>query len=318
MFRITRRGRRKRLTKSRLRLTCMATIFLDFEYAVSQAAEDVLWNLHLSINAEYRRVLGTLKQNSHAVERRKVENKYNNFLRIAQQFYKGYIQRLSQRYDIKELRRIAHGMDVAHKKPADAIDNVPADLQVKLLMSCHSTLIRLGDLARYRIQARHKKSGYDTALTYYGLANNLVPHSGYGFHQMAIVNSDEGNHLDVVYHFYRALAVKEPHPMAQQNLEAKFKGLQSSKGPQSSNTSSSRGKKGQPSDEDHLITWFVRLHALFYRGDIFSSQHNEMETEAVHRIEWSVTESGQLQNLLKMSLVNMAAYTVACEKYDSE
>lgn len=298
------------LTPSRFRLGCVSTIFQDFEYAASENVDEVLWSVHSTLNGEFRRILNRLKSHSHVVERRKVESKYNHFLRIALQFYKGYVQRLSARYDIPELSRVAQGMDTEQMPSIDRISPVPANLSAMVLKSCHITLIHLGDLARYRIQARHKKTGFETALTCYSLAHDLIPESGFAFHQMGIINLDDDNHLEVVYLFYRAWAVKEPHPNAKQNLENKFKSLQSSNG-------TSRGKPSSSGPHDALVMWFLRLHALFYKGAPVSSQHTELDKEVMHRLSNAVKDPACASVLFKMSLVSMAAFYIAMEGYNS-
>ncbi|KAK5990257.1 Nonsense-mediated mRNA decay factor SMG7-like protein [Cladobotryum mycophilum] len=292
----------------RFRLACVSTIFFDFDYAVSENAEEALWLMHTSINAEYRRIVGRLKQSSHAVEKRKVEKMYNNFLRIAQKFYKAYIQRLSARYDIQELKRVAMGIEVEQLPTEDTISPVPEELRVKVLKSCHLTLIRLGDLTRYRIQAKHRGSGYESALAYYGLAHHLKPHSGFAFHQMGIVHLDQGNHLDVVYHFYRAWAVEKPHPNAKPNLESEFKALQIS-------NNSSKSKPNASVPQDAMTMWFVRLHAQFYKGEAYGSKEDELEKEVMHRLEMVGRNEAPVHNLLKMALVNMSAQHIAASKY---
>ncbi|KAL7798374.1 hypothetical protein V8C37DRAFT_200177 [Trichoderma ceciliae] len=290
----------------KFRLACVSTIFLDFDYAVSQKAEEYLWLIHTSINAEYRRILGRLKQSSHAVEKRKVEKMYNNFLRIAHKFYKGYIQRLSALYDIPELKRIAQGIELDQLVVEDEISPVSEDLQRKVLYSCHLTLIHLGDLTRYRVQARHKNSGYEGALLYYGLAHHLQPQSGFAFHQIGIINLEQGNHLDVVYHFYRALAVDSPHPNAQLNLEAEFKTVLAPNG--------SKSRHNVSAPQDHFTMWFVKLHAFFYKGEVFHQQ-DELEGEVMHRLEMACRNAASLNILLKMALVNMLAHYIATAQY---
>ncbi|KFA63451.1 hypothetical protein S40285_00320 [Stachybotrys chlorohalonatus IBT 40285] len=288
----------------KLRLACVQTIFLDFEYAFAQEAERHLWQCHTSINSEYRSILGRLKNSPNAVEKRKIEKTYNNFLRIAQKFYRGYIQRLAARYDIPELKRVAQGIEVETIPNADTISPESQDLRRHVLHSCHSTLVRLGDLARYRIQARHKKSGYDTALTYYSLAHDLMPASGFAIHQMGIVNVDEGNHLDAVYHLYRAWVAANPHPMAINNLECEFKVLR---------VQSSARNLGQSTPRDVLSMWFVKLHANFYKGEVFQA-HKELEGEVIHRLEMVARQPDATKTLLKMVLINISAYHVASLK----
>ncbi|POR34824.1 Protein SMG7 [Tolypocladium paradoxum] len=291
---------------ARFRLAFVHTIYIDFKYAAKENTEDALWGLHTSINAEYRRILGRLRHNSHAVEKRKVEKMYNNFLRIAQKFYRGYIQRLSARYDVQELRRVAQGIDVEQMDAGDTISPVSAELSRMVLKSCHSTLLRLGDLARYRIQAKRKNTGYETALTYYGLARHLMPQSGFAFHQMGIVNLDQENHLDVVYHFYRAWAVDVPHPNAKSNLEAEFKSLQL--------PNAAKGRPNPSVPQDAFTMWFVKLHARFYKGETFSQQA-ELEGEVMHRLEMACRNASSGDTLLKMALINLSAQDIASASF---
>ncbi|OAA72279.1 Telomerase activating protein Est1 [Cordyceps fumosorosea ARSEF 2679] len=292
-------------TLEKFRLACVQTVFLDFEYAVRENTEDILWNLHTSINSEYRRILGRLKSSSQAVERRKTEKLYTNFLRIAQKFYQGYIQRLSARYDIPELKRVAKGIDVEPMTASDLISPVPSELSKKVQRSCYSTLIRLGDLARYRVQAKHKNSGYDIALTYYTLAQHLSPKSGFAFHQMGIVSLDQGSHLDGVYHFYRAWAIKDSHPNSKSNLELEFKSLQQ--------PSSNKSKHASSGPQDAFVMWFVRLHALFYKGET-APQYKELEREVIHRLEMAAANGSCRDIILKMTFINIAAQYIATLK----
>lgn len=287
----------------------MQAIFLDFGFATTENTEEALWTIHTSINSEYRRILGRLKHSSHAVEKRKVEKSYNNFLRIAQKFYKGYIQRLAARYDVQELKRVAQGIDVEQMTTEDKISPVPSELHTMVLTSCHSTLIRLGDLARYRTQARRKSSGYEIALTYYSLAQHLKPHSGFASHQMGIINLDQGHHLDVVYHFYRAWVVESPHPNARPNLESEFKSLNL---PQ---TAATKPRHNSSAPQDAFTMWFVRLHALFYKGEVFQQQ-SELEGEVMHRLEMAARSATSPNTLLKMTLVNISAHHIASLKYN--
>ncbi|CAM1505575.1 Fc.00g112120.m01.CDS01 [Cosmosporella sp. VM-42] len=291
----------------KFRLACVQTIFLDFEYAIQEKTEVAMWTIHTSINHEYRRILGRLKAPAHVVEKRKIEKFYNNFLRIAQKFYKGYIQRLSARYEIHELKRVAQGIGVEQLNAGDTISPVPAQTSAQVLQSCHLTLIRLGDLARYRVQARYKKSSYDMALTYYSLAHDLVPDSGFAFHQIGIVHLDEGKHLEVIYDFYRSWAVEKSHPNAKQNLEAEFKTLRSPNPSNSRNTAST-------GPHDAFIMWFAKLHAFFYKGEVFP-QHGELETEVMHRLRMASKSADAGDVLFKMILTNILAYHVACNKY---
>ncbi|KAH7162639.1 hypothetical protein B0J13DRAFT_15503 [Dactylonectria estremocensis] len=326
----------------KFRLACVQTIFLDFEYAIAERADHILWTVHTSINHEYRRTLGRLKHLAQApekqqkndkqtapdrrngdkqkadkqspqkpkgdkrnVEKRKLGDKYLTFLSIAQEFYKGYIQRLSARYDIPELKRIAQGLEMKESANNDIISPVPAKIYHMVLKSCHFTLICLGDLARYQTQAGLRKSSYAISMAYYSLAYDLKTDSGFAFHQMGIISLEESKELDVIYYFYRGIAVADPHPNAKQNLESKFKTiLQSDKAPP---------RKTARAPQDAFITWFSKLHAVFYKGEVPPS--SELEREVLHRLGMASKNSSQADVLFKMTLVNMSSYYVASQKY---
>ncbi|KAM5351545.1 hypothetical protein ACJ41O_004268 [Fusarium nematophilum] len=324
----------------KFRLACVQTIYLDFEYAVAERTDHAMWTVHTSINNEYRRTMGRLrhlaqnekhkadkvasdkrngdkargeKQNApkprgekRNVEKRKLGEKYLGFLHVAQEFYKGYIQRLTARYDIPELKRIAQGIDVDGSSSSDVISPVPGQIYPLVLNSCHFTLICLGDLARYQVQTGLKKSSYRIALAYYSLAYDLKSDSGFPFHQMGIISLEEGKDLDVVYYFYRSIATADPHPNARQNLESKFKTiLQPDKNP---------SKKQTRGPSDAFVTWFTKLHASYYRDEVMSGS-SELEREVLHRLDMASKSATHFEVLFKMALINMSAYYVASQKF---
>ncbi|KAI8671330.1 hypothetical protein NCS57_00607800 [Fusarium keratoplasticum] len=326
----------------KFRLACVQTIYLDFEYAVAERTDHAMWTVHTSINNEYRRTLGRLrhlaqhsdkhradktasekrngekskgdkqstpkqqKNDRRNVEKRKLGEKYTHFLHVAQEFYKGYVQRLSARYDIVELKRIAQGIEVDGSPSSDVISPVPSQIYPLVLNSCHYTLICLGDLARYYVQSGLRKSSYRTALAYYSLAYDLKSDSGFPFHQMGIISLEEGKDLDVVYYFYRSIATADPHPNARQNLESKFKTiLQPDKNP---------SKKQTRGPSDAFVTWFTKLHASYYRDEVMSHS-SELEREVLHRLDMASKSASHTQVLFKMALINMSSYYVATQKF---
>ncbi|KAI0460500.1 hypothetical protein F5B21DRAFT_452030 [Xylaria acuta] len=295
---------------SELRLACMTVIFHDFEYAVARRVENSLWQSHVFMNGEYRKALGRLNTPNQAVQRRKLDKLYRDFLKTSGEFYVGYIQRLHQRFSIPELQQIARKMKSQPiEQPAKSVSH-PAPLRAMVLKSCQMTLVHMGDLARYRCQLSDKfsKATFDKAADCYGLANSLDPDDGSAHHQLAVLHQIPGQHFDIVYHFHRAIAVARPHELALKNLEREFKKPESS----------SQAKKGPSKDQSQaMLTWFVRLHAFFFHGKHFSQQ-SELEEEVLHRAEVAV-KRGDLDNklLLQMILVNMAAYDISTEKVKS-
>ncbi|KAI1812034.1 hypothetical protein GGS20DRAFT_587886 [Poronia punctata] len=290
-------------TIAEFRLACLQVIINDFEYAVGKKVEHSLWQCHTFLNGEYRRALGRLNTQSQVVQRRKLDKLYRTFLKISEKFYVVYIQQLHQRFSIPELQQLARGTETQDKKAQNV---VPAPLRTLALKSCQTTLVHLGDLARYQCQASDKvaKPIFDRAISYYDLANTLDPEDGSAHHQLAILHQVVDQHFDIVYHFHRAISVPTPHQLALQNLKQEFKHPE---GPPQS-------KKGPARDRfEAMVTWFVRLHAFYFHGKQFSAQ-SELEDEVLHRVELALKSDGTDTLLLKMILINMAAYDIASEK----
>lgn len=285
----------------------MTVIFHDFEYAVTKKVEHYLWNLHTFLHGEYRKALGRLNTPKEVVHRRKLDKLYRGFLKTSEQFYFVYIQQLYKRFSIPELRQIACKSKSQLGEQATENPPPPAPLRTLVLKSCQMTLVRLGDLVRYRCQLSEKfsKAIFDTASDYYSLANSLDPEDGSAHHQLAVLHKIPGQHFDIVYHFHRAIVVARPHELALQNLKQEFK----------SPESSYQAKKGPAKDPSQaMLTWFVQLHAFYFHGKHFSRQ-GELEEEVLHRVELAFkSENFDNTLLLKMILVNMAAYDISKEK----
>ncbi|KAI0526450.1 hypothetical protein F5B22DRAFT_632927 [Xylaria bambusicola] len=296
---------------AQFRLACMTVIFHDFEYAATKKVEHSLWTCHTFLNGEYRKALGRLNTPSQVVQRRKLDKLYRGFLKTSEQFYFVYIQQLYNRFSIPELRQIACKSNKPQLVELETENaSPPAPLRTLILKSCHMTLVRLGDLVRYRCQLSDKfsKATFETASDYYSLANSLDPEDGSAHHQLAVLHKIPGQHFDIVYHFHRAIAVSRPHELALQNLEREFK----------SPENSYQARKGPAKDQSQaMVSWFVQLHAFYYHGKNFSRQ-DELEKEVLHRLEIAFkSENSDNTLLLKMILVNMAAYDISTQKVNS-
>ncbi|KAM7207382.1 hypothetical protein V8F20_002262 [Naviculisporaceae sp. PSN 640] len=286
------------------RLNCVAIILADKRGADEMAAEDALWQAHTNITRVYRRVIGQL-QADRVVLKRKVEKLYSNFLKISHLFYQGFLQRICSFHDVKELKHIARRAELDDLKPLESDKAGPKgeERQEIAIGLCHKILVHLGDLARYRTLARNKDRRWNSALTYYALANELIPESGFGYHQCGVIYTETEDHLEVVYHFYRALASEKPHPMALTNLEREFQKLR-------------EGRANGRGSNDAMISWFVKLHANYFKGEQFSGQ-KELEDEVDTRLAMALKKGGQSDvnmSLLKMVLINILAYQVGLDK----
>ncbi|KAI8628696.1 hypothetical protein F5Y19DRAFT_111008 [Xylariaceae sp. FL1651] len=296
-------------TMAEFRLACMQVIFHDFEYAVAKKVEHSLWQCHTFLNGEYRKALSRLMTQNQVVQRRKLDKLYRGFLKTSESFYVVYIQQLSNRFSIPELRQVALGAEAQPKENTAEDISPPAAMRALILKSCQTTLVRLGDLARYRCQMSDKvsKAAFEKASDYYGLANTLDPEDGSAHHQSAVLHQILDQHFDIVYHFHRAISISKPHELALSNLEREFK----------SPETSSQARNGPVKDpSEAMVTWFVRLHAFFFHGKQFS-QHSELEEEVLHRVEIALKNEGTDTMLLKMIIINMAAYDISTEKVKS-
>ena len=289
----------------RLRTACEATIFHDFEFATNEGVENRLWDAHSLINSRYRKLhqhYQKVEQNK-KVEKRKLDKRYVDFLKTSQFFYKGYIQRLASHFaGTIGLRRIANRLLLSTLSVDERVQ-VSSKVERLIEVSCHATLLHLGDLSRYRNEIRTKDRSWESSIAYYHLAGDLCPDSGSSHNQIAVIALADGNHLDVLYSLYRAVAVNEPHPAARKNLEVEFKKI-----------TTSWEKNALPQmrkdSEATLILWFVRLHAKLYRGEDFST-YDELESEVLSRLALLLKEQSFEVTLEKFVLTNIAAEYLA-------
>jgi hypothetical protein len=177
------------------------------------------------------------------------------------------------------------------------------DLRKRILASCHATLIRLGDLSRYReTELVHKDRNWGPAIGYYDLASTINPSSGTSHNQLAIIALADGNHLRATYHLYRALSALEPHPSSKGNLDLEFKKILNK---QNKIPLEDAGIPGRA-----LIPWFVCLHAKCYKGADFA-EHDELENEVMSQLAVGLKERPLEATLQKFILINMAAEYVS-------
>lgn len=184
---------------------------------------------------------------------------------------------------------------------------IPATLKDKVLLSCHQTLIQLGDLSRYReteLVEKDKERNWGPAKGYYGLAAEIYPDSGHAHNQLAVISREDGDHFRSVYHLYRSLASKLPYPQAQANLELEFKRVIAAwdKGQLINNHKSSDGNTAGRA----LIAWFIRLHSRIYKGEEFAA-HEELEGEVLSHLAIELKERPLDSVLTKIILINLAA-----------
>lgn len=290
----------------------------DFLYARTSDVETRLWAAHSRLNARMRKQLSKLRKDrpSKPVESRKLTKVYLKFLKDSQRFYREYIQNLNARFGgIAELQRIA-GQLKHETANASQQSPISPELHTQVILSCHQTLIYLGDLFRYRAAERLDKTpDWGPAIGYYALAASLRPSSGLAYHQQSVVAFEQGDYLRSTYYLYRAIVVAEPHPNAIANLELQFKKI---------TAGWERGElvpKNLPHDKSAsrkaLVAWFVRFHSMCYKGDPFS-QYEELEKEVLSRAKSELKNRSIDTILPKMMFINFAAQATAAQQFQDK
>ena len=174
-----------------------------------------------------------------------------------------------------------------------------------IFLSCHQTLVRLGDLSRWReTQIATKDRNWGPAKGYYELAGVMYPSSGASHNQLAVIALVDVDHLRATYHLYRALAVDEPHPSAKGNLEIEFRKIEEThhRGGLITNGLNSHGFNPRKA----LVGRFVRLHAHCYKGLEFQ-EHEELESEVLSQIVVDLKDLSLDGAFNKFVLINIAA-----------
>lgn len=182
---------------------------------------------------------------------------------------------------------------------------VSSSLGHSIMLSCHQTLVRLGDLSRWReTQLQTKDRNWGPAIGYYDLARAINPASGASHSQTAVIALVDLDHLRATYYLYRALAAEEPHPTAKGNLEIEFKKIEEA-------WSEGELIQSNPDRDDQtpgkaLVGWFMRLHARCYMGVEFP-EHEELESEVLSQLAVDLKEHSLEGIFTKFVLINIAA-----------
>ena len=224
-------------------------------------------------------------------------------------FYRGFIQRLASHF-----KGVPEIFQITRKFGLDALSAdtpIPTDVDLKrlILRSCHTTLIHLGDLSRYReTELNQKARNWGPAKGYYDLATALNPADGQAFNQLAVISLADNDHLRAVYFLYRALSTQNALPHSLNNLDIEFKKIL---------RHHQRGKALPPADSPGistvLVTAFLAYHAACNTNPDFSdheSQRKEMLAHLATELKTKPFDSA----FRRMCLINIAASSRAQEQ----
>lgn len=218
--------------RTRARNTYLAVIF---QHPLSPQAQslDSLWlgTTYVLISA-YRDAVARLESTAHDRDRAALGptlGRFRTALAAEEGFYRSLVSRVVGFYKLQA--RAADALDqvgIPSPLPSDdaALSTLSREEGEKKLQLVYKGLICLGDLERYKEQydkSRGRDGTFDKAITYYEVARGLQPDNGTAFNQLAVIDGYLGEGFDCTYHYYRALAVRQPFPSGDVNLERVLK-----------------------------------------------------------------------------------------------
>ncbi|TID17926.1 Telomerase activating protein Est1 [Venturia nashicola] len=293
--------------------------------ACKEKLDGALWNMHTRIHGRFRNALQKLasqKQQKTAIHRQTVDD-YLRFIKASQKSYRNFLCALDAAYPtLAKLRSIALSIN-APNNPADAPISaspaptaiyIPDELKVVVLDLGHETLLHLGDLSRWRYQSQIGKTRdveWRAAARYYRLANEMLPSSGFGKHQEAVLALGANKYFYALSYLYHSMCAETPYPEANQNLDILL-----------------RKRLDIPWDDliqkvwthdggnsvSTLRAWFLKFHVECYRGIEFS-QHAQMESEIVTQLSNALKDDSDLTStLMHMVTISIGGEFVALDK----
>lgn len=143
---------------------------------------------------------------------------------------------------------------------------------------------------------------------FYNLAIDINPDSGVAHNQLAVIALHDQSHVRSLYHLYRAITVKQPHPRGKANLEIEFKKVTAAWGKgELINVARARDRDSNSSTKA-LSAWYVRLHSKCFQGEPFSG-HDELENEVIGQLKTAILDHGRDHSALlhKFVIINISA-----------
>ncbi|CAG8480573.1 10618_t:CDS:10 [Diversispora eburnea] len=314
-------------------------IFLDFEFSQSKEIEQILWKyVYYKFIEDYRKRIRAASTNSGKPKgtSRRLTSAFRSFLQEATGFYYFFIQKLARHFGLEQLNPIIQKFGSTLESTDFSKDSYNFDIKQRAVLSCHKSLIFLGDLARYReLQNDKPRKNWSTACDYYNSARQLIPDSGNPHNQLAVIATYSVDEFAAFYHYYRSLAVRYPFLTAKDNISFLFQKAKKSaidtpesvhennKRDQRENGSRRRSSHSRqmmsPVNANKMKTAetlqpffsdFIRLHSILYlKTDIES--YSELKTSVLKRLkEFLLERVLDVDQLLKFTVINMAALYV--------
>ncbi|XP_071443086.1 nonsense-mediated mRNA decay factor SMG7-like [Hetaerina americana] len=323
--------------QQRLQRIYQQVLILDLEYALDKKVEQDLWNFGFK---NYIGTLQSLTKDKKNPKRNECQALLSWCLDAASGFYLTLLQEICSAFDLDLPfrrsagvyggRRNARNNEVEYEvlSPASP-DDQDSGSQVMLsilhhqrpsksscLYVCQHCLVHLGDVARYRGQARQAEAFYRHAV-------HVAPSSGQPYNQLALLEGSRGggsgDRLSVVFHYVRSVCTAHPFPAGRSNLERTLMMTlprditeRDTSITNSNDDFSSTSALASPSE---FISCFLKLHALLLRSTD-PNANVPRDAEAAWEVCWALgkgltahvaTQTFNSWKLVQMLSINLFA-----------
>ncbi|CAG8756580.1 5398_t:CDS:2, partial [Racocetra persica] len=176
----------------------------------------------------------------------------------------------------------------------------------KAVLSCHKSLIFLGDLARYReLQTEKPRKNWSIACDYYNHARHLVPESGNPHNQLAVIATYSADEFSAARKSSADAQEKGQETPQRDQKENGSRRRFSHQRQTSSAAQSAKIRTGEATQA--FFSDFIRLHSiLYFRTDLES--YSELKAALLNQLRESVLSLAlDPDQLLKFTAINMAA-----------
>ncbi|KAK3737445.1 hypothetical protein QZH41_000167 [Actinostola sp. cb2023] len=196
-------------------------IMLDLSFAQQQDIDQLLWkNAFYQVIETFRKYgklfLGYTNQKD-TISPEKINAELHDFLENSSRFYSGLLQGLQSTYHF-EIQEI-----ITQPRKAELLGR-----NAKLaLLSCHHTLIFLGDIERYKEQLQPSNNeNWSGIRSWYLKASKLAPKNGKPYNQLAVIAVYANRKLDAIFYYVRSLSVNSPILTAKEKLTTIYHEIQ--------------------------------------------------------------------------------------------
>ena len=186
-------------------------------------------------------------------------------------YYRSLLRRLLQRYGIYDIGLAekpsrSSTLTSGNSHALASLSPSPSPSRRKerkhAIACCHSSLVFLGDVARYAATAqRPRRPDYTAAITYYTQALLLVPQIGNPYNQLAILATYAKDYCGAAAHYVRAMYAKQPGANAQANLARLLEQVAAASG-RDDGEATAAASGAETAGTAEVLQQLLRLHAV--------------------------------------------------------